>query len=262
MKKIISLGIAAGLLASACAAYAYPTVAGSTGYGTQPNAVVAPIGQWNIAGDYIGTSDDAVGNTAKMRALYGIGNGFELGATVAYNKVAGENAWPVSVNAKYALPTSYAGFNFAAGALYSQSKKNAPLITSNPKAVQINVAAGRSFTVTEYIPAVDTTIGVNWTSADRGLPNSDTNSALRAFLGAAVTFDNNLTVAADVQSKSEDLGDSDPLFSLVARYPFTSAISGQLGITNSDATGLIGTGNTGLIAGLNFTFGGATEDAE
>lgn len=111
MKKLLSLGVVAVLLVSACAAYAVPTVFGPTGGFQVPTTDIAEGVQLSV--------DRFEGESTQYpnsRVLVGVMEDLEVGAY--YKQDQNTRAW--NVNAKYALPffTEYA--DLAVGAVYGE----------------------------------------------------------------------------------------------------------------------------------------------
>ena len=258
---MLTLGLAVAMLAAACAAYAYPTLAGPTGLVNVPTAEVASAGQFVAALDYYNSKDNGKtdSNSYPFRVLYGFGNNLEVG--VGYDSDAlSMTSYPDEtetlststkalwdVNAKYKIP-SYFGADWAVGALYGQANTD----PDNTNVTQVYLAGTKDFSTGEGAPSIKGTIGVNWTQVKATV----TNSAWRFFLGAEAIVMPNLSVLADVQTKDSDL-DRNAMWSAAARYAFTPVLSAQLGFTNGP---IIGANDTNLLLGVDYTFGGeATE---
>lgn len=113
---------------------------------------------------------------------------------------------------------------------------------------------------------LNATLGVNWTNLEFevGGMGSDEESAFRLFGGLEAAFANNLTLAAELQMKEEDIGDADMLWSIVGRYQFNDALALQVGYTNASmidlGTGFNGGENSNFFAGLSYAFGIGGED--
>lgn len=250
MKKLLIIGIAAGLLCTAAYA-AYPSLAGMSGNGVLPTASVQAPGVWNAAVDYYNTTDDA---TTLFRGLYGAGP-VEIGATYTLAKTMGDDANSWGVNAKYGLPFAPAGFKTAVGASYVSTD----FTGMTGKTTQIYLVGTRPVALGEEegAMAIDVTLGLNWTKMDDTGMDGD---GVRGILAAGTTLANKLSLAAEFQTKNDDM-DADALYDFVARYPFTDAISGQVGYTNLDPwTRASGMDDGNIYAGVNFTFGGAAAE--
>jgi len=244
MKKMLILGIVAAM-ACASAAYAYPSLAGITGNGVLPTAAVVPAGQFNAALDYYNTNSDGLKSTYPLRVVYGVMDGLEVGAGYTMVKTDGDdvNAW--NIDAKYVLPfKELAGFSLAAGARYGSTSGGAKI-----KATDLYVAATRAFDLSEL--KLDATLGVNWEK----LSGDVDQSGIRFFVGLGTTLANKLSLAAEFQTKKENM-DAKALWDVVARYPFTDMFSGEIGYGNYFGTGFIGANKSNLFVGVNATFGG------
>ena len=259
MKTLLTLGIA---LALTCAAQAYPTLTGPTGLATLPTAAVAQAGQFQLAADYYDTEGDS---TIPVRLLYGIGDSFEIGATYVSSEI---NGW--GINGKWLTPLTLGGFNWALGAQYLTYSDDIEDIEGT---IELEVNGMQVYFVGTRMlmdPDVDAiglngTLGANWTKVEldvEGFINED-ESAFRLFGGLDATFANRLTLAAELQMEEEDIADTDMLWSIVARYPFSDAIAVQIGYTNASmigfATGFNGGSESNLFAGLTFGWGTADE---
>ncbi|MHB9130895.1 MAG: hypothetical protein ACYDBB_07365 [Armatimonadota bacterium] len=236
MKKLLFLGM---VMALACVAYAYPTLTGPTGIVSRPNAMVAPNMAFVVAADYYATDP----STIPVRALYGIGDTFEVGA--AYISNSDSNA--LGLNAKYKLPVTFLMSSWALGAQYLDFDDFDFQLT------EVYLAGTHSFGNVGGF-GLNGTAGVNWTQAKDG----DSVDAIRLFLGLEAMFANNLTVAAEFQTEDNDL-DDDAIMSIVARYPFSPNWVGQAGFTNS--LGPIGTDEHNFFIGAAYVFGGTGDSA-
>jgi hypothetical protein len=268
MKKILSLGIAAGMLVSACAAYAYPTLAGPTGGLALPNAVVAPAGSFNVAADYdrTGKTGTEIGDTVPVRVVYGIAKGFELGADYGFQKLGDENGNNWGVNLKYATPLKVAGFALAAGGLYNKTKVD--VLAENLTATEFYLVGGTVLPLAGK--SVNLSLGANWTEGKAKIAGLEGKaSGIRAAASVDAMLASNLCLGLEYQTAKKDL-DAKPLSSIYARYAVTPMIAVQLGYTNAGlfnasdvtpaASGVVGANTLGtskhhLVAGLNFVFG-------
>ena len=232
MKKLFTLGIA---LAFACAAYAYPTLTGPTGLANLPTAGIVGAGGFNVAVDYY----DMDGEEAiPIRLLYGLNDTVELGAS--YWMQDGVDAF--MLNGKWVTPLTLLDMPWALGAQYMD-------FDFDGTATQLYFVGTRPLMEDDF--ALNGTFGLNWTSFSEEFIDDD---AIRFFVGFDATFANNLMLALEYQTKSSDL-DEDALWSLLARYPFTETITGQIGYTNG-LGGVIGLDDSNLFAGVNFAWGG------
>jgi hypothetical protein len=251
MKKLLTLGMAAALLALACAAHAYPTLAGSTGLIQAPTAMVAAPGTFDIAADYVASKNDDLNqkDSFPIRAQFGVGGGLEVGAGYDDNAFDGKGFW--DVNAKYKLPYNFSGIQTAVGASYGQTSTLPDWGGTDLKVTQVYLVGTDHFNV--GIP-LGVTLGVNWTQFEL----ADKNSGWRIQLGASAMIFKGLALVGDVQSiaKANDFNEKN-LWSLGARYMCTPALSAEVGVTNGMYVGLAKRGN--LFVGVNYALGSEKE---
>jgi len=244
MKKLFILGIVAAL---ACAAYAYPTLTGPTGYTNLPTATVAPAGDLILAADYYNNKDIVGKTTYPVRLLYGIGGNWEVGAAYISSE---ENGW--DLNAKYKIPVDFAGFALGAGAQYLRYSRSGESLTFE----QAYLAGTREFTkASASMPGFSGTLGLNWTQAK--FTGESSESAIRFYAGLEAAFTNKLALSAEYQTKSDKLDDK-ALWSIAARYPFTPALSAQVGFTNN-FFGLDGADKNKIFVGVDYAFNTAAK---
>lgn len=244
MKKLLILGIVAAL---ACAAYAVPTFTAQTGGVNLPSTAVAPAGQLQFAADYYNTENDA---TYPLRVVYGVIDGLEVGAS--YASTSG-NAW--SIGGKYKLPASIAlaGLDWAVGAQYVTIDSGA----DDTKATQLYLAAGKALTeASAEMPGITGTLGVNWTKID--MSGDDDESAFRFFAEIEAAFQQNFSLAAEFQTKSDDLGEENALWGAALRYAFTPELVAQAGITNG-LFGVLGGSDSKPFVGVSYAFSPAAK---
>lgn len=259
MKKLLSLGMAAGLMAFATAAFAYPTLLGQTGTGVQPNADVLAAGTVNVAVDYYSTSDDDIEfeNTYPARVLFSASDNLEVGAGYQFLQVGGEDANAWTVNAKYQTPLTIGDFAWSLGALYR--KLDVDALAAEATVTQATFVGTRPIMENDTV-SLRGSIGANWTQVEEVDEVEEvTTDVVRPFIGVEADFGNGLLVAADYQFSNENL-EGDALYSVVARYAITDAISAQLGFTNASTIGVTGTDESNIFAGVNFAFGGDDDD--
>lgn len=265
MRKLLSLGIVVGLLATACAAYAYPSLAGWTGTGVLPTAAVAPAGQFQVAADFY-NAEDTVGqipadSAFPIRLLYGLGSRVEFGAGFTFQQAADNDANTWNVNAKWLTPLTPLGFDWSLGARYASTDLSILDVTANTTNVYFvgtrNFSGNDDMDDTTNMPGINGTVGVNWTSLSGDVTDED---GFRVFGGLELMF-NKFSLSADVQSELDEF-DTNALYSIAARYPFGRTIAAQVGYTNADATGINGSDNSNIFAGLKFAFGGPSTDDE
>jgi len=257
MNKTLLVGMTAVLLIFAGAVSAYPTLAGPSGNGVLPTAVVTPGGQFNLAADLYNTSnsDADVKDSYPIRVLYGINDSFEIGGGYNLLQAGGMDANTWNINAKYQIMATEGSFGLALGARYARSDvKAADAIL---KTTNVYLAGTVPLTQSETGSAsVNATFGVNWENADGTVSGvSGSNSALRPFVSLDATFGNQLQLSGDYQIKNDDL-DSKALYAITARYMFNDSFGGEIGYTNADVTGMSGVDDSHFFAGINLMFGG------
>jgi len=258
MKKLLSLGMAAALLVVTSAAFALPTLTGPTGVVDTPTADVAAPGQFTIAADWydfgaadwydFGIESSSV-NLIPIRLNYGVAPNFEVGAMYTVSDGDGSDAW--GLNAKYMTPFTLGDAEWSIGASYWYWD----MTDADLSAIQGYFVGTKSFTPDEEgNTVVKGSLGISYTNYDAEV---DSEGAFRVFANLEATFANKLSVGAEFQLKDSDIED-DPLSSIVIRYPFTPALTGQVGFTNS----LLGRGSPdhNIFAGLAYTFGGQAEE--
>lgn len=229
MKKMLVLGIA---LALACAAYAYPTLAGPTGLLTVPTAAVAPAGQFQAAIDlqYIGSDE-----LYPIRALYGFNGNLEFGATYFTGEATGDdNVW--GINAKYALPANFLGADWAVGAAYQDSDN----VSTTAAYLAATKAFEETFTGTAALLWSDDDVDEVTTAGQ-----SDDDSDFALAVGVQANLDNGLSLIGEYVNTLPGAS-----LNFAARYPLTDALTAQLGFVGD-------TSDTTL--GINYAFGGSAE---
>jgi hypothetical protein len=241
MKKLLTLGMAAALLASACAVHAYPTLTGFTGLIQAPTAHTIGSGMFDVALDYYATKDNDTGakDSIPVRALYGVAKGLEVGFAYDSKAYGDNNFW--DVNAKYMLPYNFSGIKTAVGALYGQAN-------TDPKAkvTEVYLVGTDDLNLSDLPIAL--TLGVNWAQIEAG----DKNSGFRVQGGIDAKLMKGLSAVADLQSRKSNLDDKN-LWSAGLRYMVMPALSVEAGVSNGLLFGL--TGKSHLFVGGNYAFG-------
>jgi len=238
-------------LALAVSAMAYPTLMGPTGQAVIPTAMTAGSG-FTVAADY---QSFEAGHEIPIRALFGIGQNLEVGASYAtfsddvnftFNK-----AW--DANAKYAFATLLSG-KAAIGAQYM----NIDLTTdATAKISQGYLAWTRNMTLGEDAEqALGITLGANWTQIKVAEEDFSENG-IRYFAGLDLMLTPMFSVLADYQTKRSEFEEERAISAVTARIQLNRMIALQLGSTN--AIGPIGTDKHNFFAGLEARFGGSAE---
>lgn len=223
----------------------------------------------------------------------GLADGFEL--AVAYTLddrtfvgvgTSLENDNAMAIGAKYVTPWAPAGFALAVGAqVAAQDADGTTVIDSTTTTLSTETTATQAYLVgtrqlmadRDALVSLNGTLGVNWTKVEResttgpaavatlvvGPPVptagnttvSSNESAFRLLLGLEAEFANGLRAAVEFQTKNSDL-ETDALSSIVVRYPFTPALTGQVGYSNA-GFGLLGSDDHNLFTGISYAFGAA-----
>lgn len=224
------------------------TLIGPTGGAFLPTADNLGSGV-QVAADYYDTDGDA---TIPLRLTWGNKN-VELGGMWASNDSS--DIW--GLNAKYSFPVMGLS-GFAAGALYLDARD-----------IDLNAWQGylvytHPFSKCDAETQFRGTLGVNWTSVDDrfddGLDDgclsiSGDDDAFRVFGGIDVRIKERWLVGAEVQSSSGDLGDSNPLSSIYARYRVDDRWGLQAGLSNASPFGVIASDDHNFFVGVNYGFG-------
>lgn len=269
IKRILGVTV---LLAIAGAAYAYPTLTGPTGIVAVPTADVVGMAGVRVAADYYAIADDDLGldDTTPLRVQAGLLKIVEVGAAFWPVSLDDSDADTWALNAKVHSPIGFFGFDLAAGAQYAVTGiDTVTLPVQTGRAIALPIVGDDDIKTTQFyavgtrslipiqgvnsISDVRASLGANWTQIDVG---DETNSAVRAFTGVEVLLLNKLSVAAEYQTKDEDVGDDEPISSLVARYRVNDRLTVQAGYTNAGYNlGLAGSDDHNFFAGASLGFG-------
>ncbi len=266
MKHLLSLVLVTALLAFANASFAYPSLAGPTGTGVMPDALVVPSGQLQVAADVasitnlaeifsdiksdlsdeiengqtVGDITQKGGNyTLPFRMVYGLGGVMEAGGGV----IATQNsAW--DVNAKIHVPLLFNGVSGAVGTRYAVIDSGG--VDRNTTQFYGVISEKFPSRIVNMIGSV----GLNWTEMQFQQPFGATIRGLRPFISISNGF-----VSYDYQFKRSDLED-DALYSIVIHFPITAALSAELGLTNVNPDGVTGGSDSGVFFGFTYGLGG------
>lgn len=263
MKKMFSIGVAIALLTISGAVMAYPSLLGPTGSGVLPNDVTVNRGAFDAAIDYFNNGEGALNSSIIARVEYGVAENTEIGVgytmqDVVYAPTQGATAndettvtsysynnW--SVNAKRTM-TVNDRINAGLGVVYQSYNDLLPGDTRN--FLQVYGLVGGTLPIAGIMP-IQGTIGLNYT---RGEANEANDSAIRGFVGLSAMLTEKLSLAVDFQTEDSYFDDK-PLSSIVARYPITSRMNAQVGMSNAMLS--IGGGKVhNFFAGVNMGFGG------
>ncbi len=241
MKQLLSLTMAMGCLAIAGAAMAYPSLAGPSGTGVLPNTAVAGAGQLQTAVD-IYDAQQVADPTLPIRLEYGAGKNMEVGGGITAGDTTGWN-----LNGKISYPsTTRGGADWAIGARYAYIDTQ----EFARDAYQVYGVASKDFhSGSTYMRG---SVGMNWTALHYAA-SDDTANALRPFVSVNFRFPNRVNVALDYQFRNDEL-ESSALYSVVARYPFSESLAGEVGFTNMNLDGVTGNYATGFFVGANYVF--------
>lgn len=255
MKKMLSLGIAAALMAMACAAYAaYPTLVGPTGNGVLPTAAVQPAGQLSAALDFYNLDDDDTGldNAFPVRVVYGVAPNLEIGAAYIKLEANDEDANTWAINAKYGPIVNLLGFAWSAGLQYASTDIAAA--GDDLTTTQLYWVGDRAFVLGEGMPVMNVTVGANWTKEEVGDFDAD---GIRGFAAVSAGLTPKLTGSLELQTGKGDL-DAKPLGAITLRYAFNPTLTGQIGYSN--AVFVDGAEDYKPFIGINYTFGGVAAE--
>lgn len=212
------------------------TLIGPTGGAFLPTADNLGNGV-QISADYYDTEGDS---TIPLRLTWGQKN-FELGGMWAFNDTS--DLW--GLNAKYSFPImGYGGF--AAGALYLDTRD------IDLKAWQGYLVYTHPFSKPDARTQFRGSLGVNWTRVEDFIGNEN---KFRVFGSADARINDEWTVGAEIQSRARDIGDTDPLTSVYARYRVNDRWGVQAGLSNASPFGVIATDDHNFFVGVNYGFG-------
>lgn len=223
------------------------TLIGPTGGAFLPTSDVLDKDVADLSAGFYDTSDNS---TVPVRALGGIGYGTEIGGVYEANSFS--NVW--GANFKYVYPL----FNnqpFSLGGLYLSADEN------QATGWQGYLVHTHTFTRPESAQTIRATLGVNWTRVSLNRDSdceSDTQSEFRLFGGADLTLAAGLTLGAEIQSASGDLGDAMPLSSIYARYRINDRLRAEAGWTNGSPFGVLADDDHRVFVGLSYAFGHET----
>jgi len=254
MRLLLMAALAVVLLAAAGIAYGYPSLLGPTGQVATPTADTANLGALQLAGTFYNTEDDdlVLDNTLIARGTFGLLPILEAGAAFWRADVAGEEIDTISANAKFRLPISLIGGTTAVGAILART--DVP-IGDELTTTYVYLANTRGLL---GIPGGSTpfklTLGANWTQIENGISVDD----IRGFASLQFDLMETISIAAEYQMESEDLGDADPLTSIVGRVGLGENWAIEGGVTNADpfTAGFTATDEHNLFLSLIFGWGG------
>lgn len=253
MKRLVLLA-AVVLVAATGAVQAYPSLLGPTGSVNLPTAAVNAPEKLNVAVDYYdngyegGATD--VDAAIPIRLLYGVSQNVEVGATytIQNGKVAGKSvdldSW--GLNFKYYNPIISGKSGWAIGAVHSEFTDD-DLDNNFTQLYWVGSSVLSAGTGTS--PKVTGSFGINWTSLESFGADDD---AFRPYVVLDFAFPSKLILSMEYQLKDSDV-ESDALSSIVARYPFSDKVSGQIGFSNG-IRGVVGGNDHNFLAGLNVRF--------
>lgn len=233
MKSLYTLGLLAAVLTIGSMAMAYPTLNAETGIVALPNAMTVDHGSFAGAADLLFDDED----TLKLRAIYGLNDQAEVGASLSTGIVDG-----ISVSAKYRFTGRDQRFNLAGGAsltLANHSETAVDLYLVGTQAISLSNESRKPLLVT---------FGVHFFDANG---DSGDDRTLRPFIGAQYPLGSRTELGAEYQLAKSDLF-KDPLASVVLRHSFTRAWAGQIGISN--ATGFQSTRDYRPFIGAQYIF--------
>jgi len=240
MKHSLSLVLALVCLAVASVSMAYPSLSGPTGTGVLPDAGVVGDGLLHIAADAY-NAQQVSGLSLPIRLEYGVSKKMELGGVITTGNTS---AW--NLNGKISYPTSRRGSaDCAIGARFSYIDTN----QFDRDAYQIYGVASKDFHSANT--NLRGSVGLSWTDI-HFMPHHNA-SAFRPFTGLNFSLPHGANVMIDYQFRSNALEDN-TLYSIVARIPLSTLLTGEIGFTNMNLDGVTGNSSTGIFAGVNYAF--------
>ncbi|MFQ3549479.1 MAG: hypothetical protein SNJ70_06975 [Armatimonadota bacterium] len=246
MKKLVLIFCLIGLVFSSGILSADPTFTGPTGIATQPSAEIAGDSNLIISADGYFTKNKGTGKDTSyhIRALYGIGNVFEVG--LGY---IGGNNDTITIHGKYSSPIETFGFNWAFGAIYSDARPP----RTDLRVTQLYTAGTKLFEDTRAgAPQLKATIGLNFTEFTGGFITGK-ESMFRYYAAGELFFDNGISAGFDVQStNSSILQEGEPLWGFILRYPVNDKWKAHIGYTNWDNFKSADEGNAFIGADYSF----------
>lgn len=254
VKAFFTLALVAILLAAAGTAFGYPSLLGPTGLALTPTADIGRFGSLQIAATFYNTKDDIAGldNTEMARAAFVVLPEIEVGAAFWRAKPAGGNTDTMSANAKIKLPLSLIGGNTAVGAILART--NGPVGPDETTTCAYIANTRGLLGIPGGAQTFRLTLGANWTRIEDGT----SVDGIRGFAGLEFDIMDGFTVAAEYQMKKSDLGDTDPLTSVVGRLAISENLVLEAGVTNADPVtgGFTAMSEHNLFAGVILDWGG------
>jgi len=237
MKSLYTLGILAAAITFGSVAMAYPTLNGETGIVALPNALTTFTGSYVAAADLL-LSDDT---TVKVRAIYGLNEQSEVGASVSLGEANG-----FSLSGKYRLTDPQSAFNLALGGSFTLTNNNNSQTNNDTSILDMYLVGTQAFAFgPDSHRAFLGTFGAHF------VKTSDDNT-IRPFIGAQLPLGDHTQLGAEYQVSGGNLFVK-PLTSVVLRHRMNPQWSGQVGWSN--ATGFGATRDYRLFLGTQYNFG-------
>ena len=237
MKSLYTVGILAAAITFGSVAMAYPTFNGETGIVALPNALTTMSGSYVGAADLLFAND----NTVKVRAIYGLNEQSEVGASVSLGEANG-----FSLGGKYRLTDPQSAFNMAVGGSFTLTNNDSSQTNNDTSLLDMYLVGTQAFAFgPDMNRALLGTLGVHF------IKTSDDNT-IRPFIGAQLPLGNHTQLAAEYQVSDGNLFVK-PLTSVVVRHRLNPQWTGQVGWTN--ATGFGATRDYRLFIGTQYNFG-------
>lgn len=257
---------------------AMPSLGGPSGIVTVPNALVAPVGELQVAGTYqrvrgtlaeslVGTMDlyspDESSHAWALQALAGVTSGAELWA--AYSKDNSElEAKTWGIGGKFQIPLQgQTGWNLAVGASYQKLTGDGQFldVLAMYGATDVEVKATTAYLVaTTDLTAMGQsdwanggkllgTLGLLYKKADATITNAGPGgfigvgegdeTLVKPFVGVEFLGQDRTGLGLEYRWKDSDL-DCKAVFSAVVKHEFEEGFAAELGTTNADSLGLGG----------------------
>jgi len=267
---------AAALVLSGGAVMAMPSLGGPTGIVSVPNALVAPMGDVQLALSYqkvtesvsVPTGPAAAQATSDvesedyhvwgLQALTGVSDGAELWAS--YGNASSDfvdNIWGIGGKVQLlrepkdqATVAVFASYQAASFQMYDSSDDQ------NGHVTKLGLVATKDLTPTGVS-------GSQWASGGKLLGSAgllymktggdfEGESLTRPFLGLEYATPDGTSIGAEYRWKDSDL-DAKAVWSLALRHNFPKGFSAEIGTTNADPIGF-GTDDQNIFVRIGYTF--------
>jgi len=270
---IVPVLVAVVLALGSGASFAMPSQGGGTGIVSVPNALVAPVGELQLAASYqkltesLGAYSDDF-SVWGVQALGGIADRAELWAAYQHaNSDFFDHAWGIGGKVQLVREPKdqtyfavFASYQRANSSMYDEDVS----VDLSDKVTTLGIVATKDFTpngVTGNVWASGAKVfgsaGVMYkrlrsslTIDGRDVSGSD--SLTRPFLGAEFVTADGTTLGLEYRWKDSDLDDK-AVWSAVLRHNFARGFTGEIGTTNADPVGF-GTNDQNFFVRVGYSF--------